>query len=123
MKILIISHEYPPVGGGGANACRFLAERFADRGNSVHVLTADYGGITSPEITYGGLLTVTRVRAKRHSRDSCSAAEMFDYLKEAAKEADRILASFLTDIAKRQSISGRSSRISPKESLSSFLSR
>lgn len=98
MKILIISHEYPPVGGGGANACRFLAERFADRGNSVHVLTADYGGITSPEITYGGLLTVTRVRAKRHSRDSCSAAEMFDYLKEAAKEADRILASEEFDI-------------------------
>lgn len=29
MKILVVSHEFPPIGGGGANACFYLTKVFA----------------------------------------------------------------------------------------------
>ena len=31
MKILMISHEYPPIGGGGANACMYLSREYAKK--------------------------------------------------------------------------------------------
>jgi hypothetical protein len=39
MKILLISHEYPSVGVGGANACMNLAREYAKVGNEVHIVT------------------------------------------------------------------------------------
>lgn len=98
MKILIISHEYPPVGGGGANACRALSERFASEGHFVHVVTVRYGDLPYREELVSGRLIVTRVNAKRAAPDHCSAAEMFDYLKKAHKESVSILSSDDYDI-------------------------
>ena len=91
MKILIISHEYPPVGGGGANACSALAHEFAEAGNTVLVLTAGYRGTPAHESLAGGNLRITRVDAKRRYRDHCSAPEMMDYVMKASAEADDVL--------------------------------
>ena len=44
MKILAISHEFPPIGGGGANACYFLTKGFVERGHEVTLITANYQG-------------------------------------------------------------------------------
>lgn len=91
MKILIISHEYPPAGGGGANACSSLAHEFAAAGNTVHVLTVKYRETPSLETLHDGRLRITRVAARRGFRDHCSAAEMLDYLIKASEAADAIL--------------------------------
>ena len=98
MKILIITHEYPPVGGGGANACRALSRNFAAEGHFVHVLTVRCGDLPYREELYSGRLVITRVNAKRSARDHCSAAEMFDYLKKAYKEAESVLSAETYDI-------------------------
>lgn len=98
MKILVISHEYPPIGGGGANACRALASEFAMAGHTVHILTAGYDNTPFWESSCDGRLVITRVRSKRNSRDHCSAAEMLDYILKASREAKRILSHETFDI-------------------------
>lgn len=98
MNILIVSHEYPPVGGGGASACQALSEAFARKGHHVHVLTVNYGQRASSEISHNGRLKVTRVDAKRRSPDSAGAAELLDYLRKAAKAADRIVSAEHFDV-------------------------
>ncbi|SDB63024.1 glycosyltransferase family 4 protein [Butyrivibrio sp. INlla16] len=88
MKILIVSHEYPPIGGGGANACMNLSREFASMGHKVHIVTAWFEGqkeyeeqqaVSNPD----GLVAITRIKSKRKYMDHCSFSEMFDYLKKA----------------------------------------
>ncbi len=80
MKILILSHEYPPVGNGGASACRCLAECFVRDGYTVHVVTCGYEAQYGKESLYEGRLVLFRVPAKREHRGYSSGIEMLDYL-------------------------------------------
>ena len=86
MKILMLSHEYPPVGGGGATACRELAARFARHGHEVTVITAGFEGLTGKEVTPDGA-TILRLPVRRRYADHCSFMEMLDYLLHAVKKA------------------------------------
>ena len=36
MKILVISHEYPPIGGGGGQVVADICTHLAERGYSIH---------------------------------------------------------------------------------------
>lgn len=68
--LLIISYEYPPVGGGAANACSHYAKRLAKRGNQVIILTSAYKEL--PESETNGNLTIIRIpcmRALQHKSD------------------------------------------------------
>jgi len=42
MKILIICHEFPPIGGGAGNATYYLARHFADKHHDVTVITSRF---------------------------------------------------------------------------------
>lgn len=81
MKILIITHEFPPIGGGGANACYYLSKGYVEQGNEVTIVTANYNGLPERETING--VTVIRVNSKRQHRDHCSFAEMASYLVKA----------------------------------------
>ena len=39
MKILVLSYEYPPIGGGGGIICKYISENLAKSGNQVTILT------------------------------------------------------------------------------------
>ena len=70
MKILAISHEFPPIGGGGANACYFLTKGFVEKGHEVTLVTANYQGMPESEIVNG--VRVIRVNSKRaHKEQMC----------------------------------------------------
>jgi glycosyltransferase involved in cell wall biosynthesis len=45
MRILVLIHEFPPIGGGGGRVAQDLCQGFAERGHEVKVLTADLGGL------------------------------------------------------------------------------
>ncbi len=81
MKILVISHEFPPIGGGGANACYYLTKGYAKLGNEVTIVTANYNGMKEQEI--GENITIFRVNSKRKNKAHCSFAEMGSYLLKA----------------------------------------
>jgi glycosyltransferase involved in cell wall biosynthesis len=90
MKLLIVSHEYPPIGGGGANACFFLAREIARKGNSVTVVTAMFENLPYEEITDEGV-KIYRVKCKRSNKEKSSFKEMLSYLVSAMKKTDVLL--------------------------------
>lgn len=48
-RILLINHEYPPLGGSGGNATRHIAKALARLGHKPYVLTAASGGLPRQE--------------------------------------------------------------------------
>lgn len=78
MKILFISHEYPPIGGGGSNACYNLAKEMCLLGHGVDVVTARYQDLPFFESIEG--VNIYRVKAVRKSRDKSSFTEMLSFL-------------------------------------------
>ncbi|MDE7324470.1 MAG: glycosyltransferase family 4 protein [Lachnospiraceae bacterium] len=90
MKILILSHEYPPIGGGGANACYFLSREFAQAGHQVTIVTAQYEHLPQEEKTADGVL-IFRVRCRRSNKEKSSFFEMFTYFTSAWIFTDRLL--------------------------------
>lgn len=88
MKILAVSHEFPPIGGGGANACYYLTKGFVDRGHQVTVVTANYRHMPERENIQG--VQLIRVSSQRKHREHCSFKEMLSYLWKALPVALRM---------------------------------
>lgn len=97
MNILILTHEYPPIGGGGANVCFFLSKEFAKAGNQVTIVTAQFGSQKALEITKENV-QIYRVKCRRKNSDTSSLLEMFTYLFSAWKQADKLTAKWRYDI-------------------------
>ena len=81
MKLLILSHEYPPIGGGGANACMYLSGEYAKAGHDVTIVSVWYDGLPETENSHG--VRIIRVKSKRNHKEHCSFSEMADYLCKA----------------------------------------
>ena len=81
MKVLIVSHEFPPIGGGGANACYYLSREFVKKGIDVTIVTANYQGLPVKGKVNGA--KVYRVNSKRKHKDHCSFGEMADFILKA----------------------------------------
>lgn len=96
MHILVVSHEFPPLGGGGANACYYLTKGYVEAGNEVTIVTAHYEGLPYKETING--TTVLRVKAKRKNRDHCSFGEMASYLLMAFPIVNKLLRQQKFDI-------------------------
>ncbi|MDD6628221.1 MAG: glycosyltransferase family 4 protein [Lachnospiraceae bacterium] len=78
MNILIISHEYPPIGGGGANACYYLTKEYAKCGHRVTLVTSMYHNLPSEEVMNN--VRIIRVKALRKKEEKSTFLEMFTYL-------------------------------------------
>ncbi|MCR5502351.1 MAG: glycosyltransferase family 4 protein [Lachnospiraceae bacterium] len=92
MKILMISHEYPPVGGGGANICIHLSKEFALKGHQVDIVSIWFEGEEDvTRKTFGnGSVNIYRLHSKRKSVAQSSFAEMFDYIRKALPFSKRL---------------------------------
>lgn len=88
MKILAISHEYPPIGGGGSNACYFLLNNFVKVGHKVTLITANYEQMEEQEQKAN--LFIFRVNSKRKYKEHSSFMEMLDFLIKAYVAADKL---------------------------------
>ncbi len=49
MRILVLVHEYPPVGGGGGRVAQDLCRGLAEQGHQLYVLTAHHGDLPLEE--------------------------------------------------------------------------
>lgn len=88
MKILIITHEYPPIGGGGANACLNLVKEYAGQGHEITIVTSWFQGLAEEE--RDGNVRIIRLKAKRKHLEHCGLPEMLDYLWRVLIRADRL---------------------------------
>ena len=96
MKILVVSHEFPPIGGGGANACYYLTRGFCRQGHEVTVITANFKGLPDREII--DEVEVVRVSSKRVHREHCSFGEMLSFLIKAWPAAKKVVKQKRYDI-------------------------
>ena len=78
MRILVLIHEYPPVGGGGGRVARDLCEGLAARGHEVKVLTAHLKGL--PEIEEKDRLLIRRLRSGRKEAFRAGLGAMAGYV-------------------------------------------
>ncbi|MDD3140603.1 MAG: glycosyltransferase family 4 protein [Lachnospiraceae bacterium] len=81
MKILVVSHEYPPVGGGGANACEYITQAFALKGHKVTIVTAWFQGQADHEEVNG--VEIYRIHSKREKMGHCNFSEMLRFIVKA----------------------------------------
>jgi glycosyltransferase involved in cell wall biosynthesis len=63
MKILVLSHEYPPIGGGGGRVVQELSQGLANRGYQIHLLTAHYAD--QPKMEQSENLVIERLLSWR----------------------------------------------------------
>jgi len=82
-SILLINYEYPPIGGGAANATYYMARSFRDLGCNVTVLTTAFGDTSKIDSEEG--IKVVRVHSKRKSASSSNPLEMWSFLRHARK--------------------------------------
>ena len=78
MKILMLNHEFPPVGGGAAPVTFELCKHLVGMGHIVDVVTMHYGDLPGFECVDG--VNIYRTPALRKRPDICYTHEMATYL-------------------------------------------
>lgn len=96
MRILVISHEYPPVGGGGGKVAQDLSQGFVRAGHEVRVLTAHFGDYPFQEIDQG--VIIQRIRSQRTKIYRASLFTMLCFVISAAVSLLKNLKKWQPDI-------------------------
>lgn len=96
MKILVLCYEYPPIGGGGGNVAKAVAEQLVARGHEVRVQTAALGWKSIRE-TIGGV-EVFRTASLRKVPDTCTVREMGLYLLTSLRPTLRHIRQWQPDV-------------------------
>jgi L-malate glycosyltransferase len=78
MRILVIIHEFPPIGGGGGRAAYDICTTLARRGHEIMVLTAHVHGLPFEEIQNG--IRIVRVPSFRTERFRATFGVMLAYI-------------------------------------------
>lgn len=90
MRILLVSYEYPPLGGGGAKVVRGLAAELVQAGHEVDVITTGWGDLPAESRDAG--VRVTRLRALRRLADRSTVLELGVWVARALPAVLRRLA-------------------------------
>ena len=89
MRLLTLTYEFPPVGGGGGRVACELARELETRGHEIDVLTMRYKALPRME-QLGPNLRVIRVASLRRNVEICRTHEMLSYVLSALPAAVRL---------------------------------
>ncbi len=89
MRILLLSYEFPPIGGGGGRVVEGLIRQLSDKGHSVDLVTMAWPQLAS--IAADPKLTIHSVPCLRLRPDHCSSVELAIYLVPALWVTWRLL--------------------------------
>lgn len=89
MKVLMLSYEFPPLGGGGAKVVYGLAKELVRQGHSVDLVTMGFRGLPEYEQING--VNLYRIRCFRAKELVCSTPEMVSYVLSAIPLALRLM--------------------------------
>lgn len=84
LRILVLTHEYPPVGGGGGRVAQDLSQGFVQAGHQVHVITAQCGDLLAEEEDRG--VIVRRIKSLRKEPYQASFFAMLAFVITASIE-------------------------------------
>jgi len=96
MKILVISHEYPPIGGGGGQVVADVCTHLAARGHQVYVLTALFGDLARKDVQ--GNLTIERISSCRTQAYRAGFDTMACFILKAILRGSRVMREFRPDV-------------------------
>jgi L-malate glycosyltransferase len=96
LRILSLTYEYPPIGGGGGRVAAALNEELARGGDRVEVLTSRMRGFESLERV--GSVTVHRHACVRRDATYTTALELSSTLLPAWREGCRLIETFQPDL-------------------------
>ncbi|MDB5385302.1 MAG: hypothetical protein JWM11_948 [Planctomycetaceae bacterium] len=88
MRILVLSHEYPPVGGGAGASSSLLSEQYALLGHQITVLTMGWNELPLEEIVSG--VQVYRQPCGRKRWEMASPWEGLKWARQAWRVAVRM---------------------------------
>jgi glycosyltransferase involved in cell wall biosynthesis len=78
MKILVLIHEFPPIGGGGGRVAQDICQSLVARGHEVQILTAHLKDLPRQEVIGG--IQVTRLPSGRKYPFRAGLLEMAGYV-------------------------------------------
>lgn len=90
MRILTLSYEFPPLGGGGSKVVYGLSNEYVRMGHDVDVVTMAYKDLDRYEEIDG--VHVHRVPCLRGSVDICHPHEQASYMLSALRAARKLIA-------------------------------
>ncbi|MBN2117682.1 MAG: glycosyltransferase family 4 protein [Anaerolineales bacterium] len=96
MRILVLVHEFPPVGGGGGRVAEDICSKLAKRGHAVKVLTTHITGLPYEEEKNG--FQVIRVGSLRRQPYRASFLSMAIYVLAGLWAGRRLIGSFKPDL-------------------------
>ena len=96
MNILFLNYEFPPLGGGAANATLALAREFAALKHRTVVLTSRFQDQPIREKKDG--FVIWRLPVWRRHMDKCSPPEMLTYIASGVLHAGKVCGKFRPDI-------------------------
>lgn len=96
MNILCINYEYPPIGGGGASACKGLVEAFVKDGHSVDLVTSGMKDVPDFEVING--VNVYRVKCTRQHKHYANVFELISQVWPSYKKAVELIGENHYDI-------------------------
>jgi glycosyltransferase involved in cell wall biosynthesis len=96
MRILVISHEYPPIGGGGGKVVQDLCLGLAERGHQIHLITAQFGDLPAHE--QHGNLEIERIRSWRTQPFRADLKAMASFIFRSYFKGLQLARSFKPDL-------------------------
>jgi len=89
MRILVLSYEFPPIGGGGSRVVNGLCRELVRLDHTVDLVTMGFDDLPREEVIEG--VNVNRVPCIRLKKHHCTAPEAATYMVAALPVARRLL--------------------------------
>ncbi len=96
MRILVLNHEFPPVGGGGGRAAESICKTLAKRGHEIKVLTSHFKDLPREEQRDG--YDIVRIPALRTQAFRASFLSMVIYVLSGLWTGLRLVRLFRPDV-------------------------
>ena len=96
MRILVLNHEFPPVGGGGGRAAESICQALAKRGHEIKVLTSHFKDLPREEQRDG--YNIIRIPALRTQAFRASFLSMVVYVLSGLWAGLRLVRLFRPDV-------------------------
>jgi len=96
MKILVVTRELPPVGGGAGHVALHLAEAFAEMGHHLVIVTMHFDNLPLHE--HRSNLQIYRIKCGRKHQDSSYPIEMLRFVFAATRVVRKLIHETRCDI-------------------------
>jgi glycosyltransferase involved in cell wall biosynthesis len=78
MNVLVLSYEFPPLGGGGSSVVFHISKELVNLGHKVDIVTMGFRGLPENCIDHG--IRVYRLKCVRRKEQLCRTHEMLSYI-------------------------------------------